>query len=72
MNFERTRKLRRTRFSAQRITRELKNEGFHCNDLDNAINTIRNSEVDSLKTEIRSSTAEDIINNAAYIYRLTR
>jgi hypothetical protein len=72
MNFEATRKLRRTRFLAQRTARELQKEGFHCTDLNTAIQTIKGTELNTLRAEIRGSSTDEIINNAIYIARLTR
>jgi hypothetical protein len=72
MNFDNTRRLRRTRLKAQNVAYLIKSMGFPTSDLNNAIASMQNEELQSMKDEIRQMSPDDILNNAAYICRLTR
>ena len=72
MNFDKTRQLRRNRKALSRITTYVDSLGLDTRDFGNAYQHMVNVEVKSLTEEIRNATPDEIIANAAFIYRLTR
>lgn len=72
MNFENTRRIRRTRFKAQNVSYLLNSMGFPVSGLNNAIHTMQNEELNSLRDEVRQASPDDILNNVSFLYRLTR